>query len=389
VFRSNFILGFPGETEHDVDVLEAFLEEHRLDWVGLFPFSREDGTPSELLPDQVPEEVAAARVARIAATQELLADEAARRFVGRELAVTVEATAGPGADEWTVGRSYREAPDTDGEVVLVAAGTGGVDGLPADLPVGRTVTARVVATAGVDLVAEAPTGGAGPVAVPAGATVADGSRPAPGGRATRGDPPRRPPGRGGGAAPRPHWFNVPNLLTFLRALLVPVILWLLTLDARRRPVVGVRDLRVRRGDRLDRRVGRAALARRHPLGAAGRPDRRQAADRRVAGVPRARRRAAVVGGRRDRRAGGRRHRAAVRLVSRLDLVMPASNWGKAKTVSQILAVGAYLLPLELGILPELLLGLAVVLTVWSGIEYAFRAGRLARAEVGAQEANGR
>jgi ribosomal protein S12 methylthiotransferase len=154
VFRSNFILGFPGETEHDVDVLEAFLEEHRLDWVGLFPFSREDGTPSDLLPDQVPEEVAAARVARIAAAQELLADEAARRFVGRDLAVTVEATAGQDPDGLTVGRSYREAPDTDGEVVLVAAGTGGVDGIPADLPVGRTVTARVVATAGVDLVAE-------------------------------------------------------------------------------------------------------------------------------------------------------------------------------------------------------------------------------------------
>jgi ribosomal protein S12 methylthiotransferase len=154
VFRSNFILGFPGETEHDVDVLEAFLAEHRLDWVGLFPFSREDGTPSDLLPDQVPEELAAARVARIAATQELLADEAARRFVGRELTVTVEATAGQRADEGTVGRSYREAPDTDGEVVLVAAGTGGVDGLPADLPVGRTVTARVVAAAGVDLIAE-------------------------------------------------------------------------------------------------------------------------------------------------------------------------------------------------------------------------------------------
>lgn len=162
VFRSNFILGFPGETDADVDVLEAFLEEHRLDWVGLFPFSREDGTPSDLLPDQVPEELAAARVARIAATQELLADEAARRFVGRELAVTVEATAGRGADELTVGRSYREAPDTDGEVVLVAAGTGGIDGLPADLPVGRTVTARVVATAGVDLVAEV-AGGVGRV----------------------------------------------------------------------------------------------------------------------------------------------------------------------------------------------------------------------------------
>jgi ribosomal protein S12 methylthiotransferase len=54
----------------------------------------------------------------------------------------------------TAGRSYREAPDTDGEIQLVVAGTGGVAGAPAPLAVGRTVTARVVDAVGVDLVAE-------------------------------------------------------------------------------------------------------------------------------------------------------------------------------------------------------------------------------------------
>jgi ribosomal protein S12 methylthiotransferase len=147
VFRSNFILGFPGETEEDVRVLERFLEEQLLDWVGLFPFSREDGTPSDHLPDQVPEGLAHDRVLRVSELQERLADEAARRFVGRELDVLVEEHLDAG--ELTVGRSFREAPDTDGEVQLVTA-----DGVAADVPVGRMLTARVIDAVGVDLIAE-------------------------------------------------------------------------------------------------------------------------------------------------------------------------------------------------------------------------------------------
>lgn len=150
VFRSNFILGFPGETEHDVDVLESFLEEHLLDWVGLFPFSREDGTPSDHLPDQVPEGLARERLARISEGQERLADLAAARFVGRHLDVLVdERLDDEDGGPLTIGRSYREAPDTDGEVQLITA-----DGTPADLPVGRMVPAEIVDAIGVDLVAE-------------------------------------------------------------------------------------------------------------------------------------------------------------------------------------------------------------------------------------------
>ena len=148
VFRSNFILGFPGETDADVAELEQFLESQRLDWVGLFTFSPEDGTPSYDLPDQVPAEVAEERRARVSELQERLADESARRFVGRRLDVTVEERLDLDGEVVTVARSYREAPDTDGEVQLVTP-----DGDPADLPVGRTVTATVTDAVGVDLVA--------------------------------------------------------------------------------------------------------------------------------------------------------------------------------------------------------------------------------------------
>jgi ribosomal protein S12 methylthiotransferase len=149
VFRSNFIVGFPGETDEDVATLERFLEEHLLDWVGLFTFSREDGTPSADLPDQVPAELAEERLARVSELQERLADEAARRFVGRQLDVTVQETVDEDGQHLTVGRSYREAPDTDGEIELVDA-----EGQPVDLPVGRTVTATVVDAVGVDLVGQ-------------------------------------------------------------------------------------------------------------------------------------------------------------------------------------------------------------------------------------------
>ncbi len=164
VFRSNFILGFPGETEHDVEVLQEFLTEHRLDWVGLFAFSREDGTPSDHLPDQVPAELAAERVRRVSELQEQIADEAARRFIGRQLEVTVQEHLTEAGVTTTIARSYREAPDTDGEVQLIvpsrSAGTaaskpvaGDLGSIAADLPVGRTVTATVTDAVGVDLVA--------------------------------------------------------------------------------------------------------------------------------------------------------------------------------------------------------------------------------------------
>ncbi len=149
VFRSNFILGFPGETEDDVRQLEDFLEANRLDWVGLFTFSEEDGTPSATMQDQVPADLADERRTRVSELQEQLADEAARSFVGRDLDVTVqEVLTEAGEVVLASARSYREAPDTDGEVQLVTG-----DGSPVDLPVGRTVTARVVDTVGVDLVA--------------------------------------------------------------------------------------------------------------------------------------------------------------------------------------------------------------------------------------------
>ena len=112
-FRSNFILGFPGERAADVRQLEAFLEAARLDWVAFFAWSPEDGTAALALDGRVPPGIARARVERVQELQDGIAAEAQTVWVGRRLEVLVERVEDDGTAE---GRSFREAPDSDGVV---------------------------------------------------------------------------------------------------------------------------------------------------------------------------------------------------------------------------------------------------------------------------------
>ncbi|MCC5947295.1 MAG: CDP-diacylglycerol--glycerol-3-phosphate 3-phosphatidyltransferase [Nitriliruptoraceae bacterium] len=176
----------------------------------------------------------------------------------------------------------------------------------------------------------------------------------------------------------PHWANLPNLLTFLRALLVPVILWLLVTEdpAGRWWAFGIFvfaawtdsvDGWVARRYNGVTRWGQLADPIADKLLIIG----SLASLAFVGELPWWAVNVIVV-----REAAVTALR--IRLVRRLDLVMPASVWGKVKTVSQVVAVAAFLLPGLQGAIPQRLLDLAVALTVWSGVEYAFRAGRLAR-----------
>ena len=137
-FRSSFILGYPGETERDHDLLLQFLESAQLDWAGFFTFSHEDGTHAAGLPDQVPPELALERLRECAELQDAIT--AARRdtLVGQVRQVLVDA---PGE-----GRTVHEAPEIDGIVHL-----------PTGLEVGSLVDMTVTAAEGPDLWAE-PTG---------------------------------------------------------------------------------------------------------------------------------------------------------------------------------------------------------------------------------------
>jgi ribosomal protein S12 methylthiotransferase len=141
--RSNFIVGFPGETAADLRELELFLSDARLDAIGIFGYSDEDGTEAAKLPAKVGEAEVARRVGEFAGiADEVMAQRAADR-IGETVEVLVEEVLGNGRYE---GRAAHQAPDVDGSTTLLA---------DRSLVPGDLVTARVTESAGADLVASA------------------------------------------------------------------------------------------------------------------------------------------------------------------------------------------------------------------------------------------
>jgi ribosomal protein S12 methylthiotransferase len=157
VIRSTFLTGFPGETEGDFRKLLDFQEQARLDWAGVFTYSREEGTPAASMKGRVPARIARERKALIEERQIPITGERMDRFVGRELEALVEEAlpdpeAGPGEGTLYLGRLFCHAPEVDGAAVITAAA----------LEPGDLVRGRVFARAGFDLeVAAAPPKGGG------------------------------------------------------------------------------------------------------------------------------------------------------------------------------------------------------------------------------------
>ena len=134
-FRSNFIVGYPGETEEDHDQLLQFVEDAQLDWCGFFTFSPEEGTHAMTLPDHVPTELMNERIAELREMQDNITANRRDALIGRTVEVLV--------DEVGIGRTHWEAPSIDG-IVHVSR----------DLPVGEFATVLIVDAMGPDLVAE-------------------------------------------------------------------------------------------------------------------------------------------------------------------------------------------------------------------------------------------
>ncbi|MFW6775167.1 30S ribosomal protein S12 methylthiotransferase RimO [Nocardioides sp. CPCC 205120] len=143
--RSNVIVGFPGETEEDLEVLCDFLEAARLDVTGVFGYSDEDGTEAADLDGKHDEDEVRARTEHVTALVEELTAQRAEERIGERVEVLVERT----GDEGTEGRAAHQGPEVDGTTTLVDA-----DGDPVDARVGDLVDAVVVASEGVDLVAQ-------------------------------------------------------------------------------------------------------------------------------------------------------------------------------------------------------------------------------------------
>jgi tRNA A37 methylthiotransferase MiaB len=147
--RSNVIVGFPGETEEDVAELETFLTGARLDAVGVFGYSDEDGTEAMSFDGHHDEHVVRERVERITGLADELVAQRAEDRHGEDVEVLVESVAADGTVE---GRAAHQAPEVDGSTT--------VRGLAEPRRVvGRIVGARVVGSEGADLLARATEGG--------------------------------------------------------------------------------------------------------------------------------------------------------------------------------------------------------------------------------------
>ena len=144
--RSNFIVGFPGETREDFEELMRFLSEARLDAIGIFDYSDEDGTEAAGMDRKVDEDEIKERFSEISDLADELCAQRAEERLGSFVEVLVDTVEGGEIE----GRAEHQAPEVDGSTVLVA-GEHGVD--LAALRPGDLIRARVTATEGVDLVA--------------------------------------------------------------------------------------------------------------------------------------------------------------------------------------------------------------------------------------------
>lgn len=134
-FRSNFIVGYPGETEEDHDELLRFVERAQLDWCGFFTFSPEEGTHAMTLPDHVPTGLMEDRIAELREMQDEITSAKRDNLLGETVRVLV--------DEQGLARSFREAPEIDGMVQV-----------PDDLAVGGFHDVVIAQVFGPDLIAE-------------------------------------------------------------------------------------------------------------------------------------------------------------------------------------------------------------------------------------------
>jgi len=141
-FRSSFIIGYPGETEADHDLLLEWIDAAQLDWVGFFPFSNEVGTYASDLDGQIAPELVVERMRECTELQDAITAARREDLIGATVEVLVD-SAGEG-------RTYREAPEIDGIVTL-----------PLELPVGSFSEVVITGADGPDLVADLPSGPTG------------------------------------------------------------------------------------------------------------------------------------------------------------------------------------------------------------------------------------
>jgi ribosomal protein S12 methylthiotransferase len=136
VFRSNFIVGYPGETEADHDQLLRFIDDAQLDWCGFFAYSEEVGTHAATLDGKVPDALVDERLRELTERQDSVMAARRDRLIGTQVTVLVDEQTATGA----ISRSHREAPEIDGVI-----------NVPSDFVPGTFRDVRIVAATGPDL----------------------------------------------------------------------------------------------------------------------------------------------------------------------------------------------------------------------------------------------
>ena len=144
VIRTTFIVGFPGETDEDFEILKDFVSAQRFENAGVFQYSQEDGTVAGAMPNQIPEEIKENRYHELMALQAEISEGLHQEMEDKELTVVIE-----GFDEenpeLAAARSYREAPEIDGNIFVENAG---------DLNIGDFVKVRILQGFTYEMVAE-------------------------------------------------------------------------------------------------------------------------------------------------------------------------------------------------------------------------------------------
>jgi len=136
--RSNFIVGFPGETEQDFNELAEFIAAAKLDAIGVFGYSDEDNTEALNLEDKLAEEVIRQRVESLSTLADEVVSLRAASRIGQEVRVLIE------DEELQEGRAAHQGPEVDGTTSFIGT----------DFTVGEYVDAVIVDSMGADLVAE-------------------------------------------------------------------------------------------------------------------------------------------------------------------------------------------------------------------------------------------
>lgn len=144
VLRTTFITGFPGETEEQFEELKKFVEEAKFDRLGVFPYSKEEGTPAVKLDGHMKMNVKKARANEIMKIQKKVSRENNEKLIGKELEVLIENITDDG--EYYIGRSTREVPDdTDGIIFIKNT---------EELIIGNFIKAKVEKALDYDLIAD-------------------------------------------------------------------------------------------------------------------------------------------------------------------------------------------------------------------------------------------